>query len=124
MLRSFLIKVFGLSSACCLRPFSECFGCVFPAYVSAVAPSGSLPQELGLVGTALDTWKVHFEVGMAKRQSFAFVLDGFRCQNCWKATVGDETILVVFVGTTTRASVKCDRRSSCGRLGKHKSLPC
>jgi hypothetical protein len=82
--------------AWCLKPFAECLGCVFPSYVPGVAPSQSLPRELGITGPAFDDWKVQFEVGMAVRQSFSFVLDASRCPNCWKAKVGEVDVFVIF----------------------------
>jgi site-specific DNA-cytosine methylase len=82
--------------AWCLKPFAECLGCVFPSYVPGVAPSQSLPRELGITGPAFDDWKVQFEVGMAVRQSFSFVLDASRCPTCWKAKVGEVDVFVIF----------------------------
>ena len=80
----------------CLRPFSECEGCVFPSFAAVVGPSVSLPPELSLVGTALEDWKVQDELGMTRRQSFFLVVGHLVCQHCWKARVKGEEVLVIF----------------------------
>ena len=82
--------------AWCLRPFGECVGCVFPAFVPKIEPSRSLPRELRIAGAVFDDWKVYSEVGMTERQSFSFVLETNRGSNCWNATVGDVNILIIF----------------------------
>ena len=81
----------------CLRPFSECEGCVFPSFAAVAGPSVSLPPELRLVCTAFVDWKVQDELGMARRRSFFFIVGQFVCQHCWKARVKGEEVLVIFV---------------------------
>lgn len=78
----------------CFQDLSACQGCLTPRFMDQVVPSGELPASLECASTIFDVWKLEEVRGLRRIQSFAFEI--IEEMVCWKAVVGERTIIVVF----------------------------